>query len=97
MRPVAPQGPAALALDACAMLSIWSRPLLEERDPHKNYKLLLFGGTVAFFNGVGLAHVFALLGFAVITRTFLVIDVTIAIDPYHSVATARCRCSVNLR
>ena len=45
-------------------MKIGSRPLSEERDPQK---LLLFGGTVAFLDGVGLAHVFALLGFAVIT------------------------------
>jgi hypothetical protein len=67
-----------------------------QRDPQRNYNyLLFFGRAVAFFNGVDLAHVFALLGFAVITRTFLVIDVAIGIDPYHSMATARCRCSVN--
>ena len=68
---------------------------MEERDRQRNYKLFLFGRTVAFFNGVGLAHVFALLGFAVITRTFLVIDVAIGIDPYHSMATARRWCSIN--
>ncbi|PYL00640.1 MAG: hypothetical protein DME32_10530 [Verrucomicrobia bacterium] len=32
---------------------------MEERDRQRNYKLFLFGRTVAFFNGVGLAHVFA--------------------------------------
>ena len=77
--------------------SIGSRLLLEERDPQRNHNyLLLFGRTVAFFNGVGLAHVLALLGFAVIARTFLMIDVAVGIDPYHSMATACRWCSINL-
>jgi hypothetical protein len=46
---------------------------LEEREPQRNYNyLFFFGRAVAFFgNGVGLAHVFALLGFAVMTRASL--------------------------
>lgn len=49
-------------------------------------KLILFGGAIAGFDGVGLAHVFALLSFAVVARAGLVVDAGIGVDPDHAVA-----------
>src|SRR5271165_3879558 len=43
--------------------------------------LLVFRRFIAFFNGVGLAHVLPFLGLAVPLRAFLMIDVSLSVDP----------------
>src|SRR6266550_1344427 len=45
---------------------------------------------VALFDCVSFAHVLALLGLAVKTRAFLVINVSRGVDPHQPMSTARC-------
>ncbi len=56
-----------------------------------NFLFAELGRFVAFLEGVGFADVFALLGLAVIARTFLVINVGLGIHPNETVCSAFCR------
>lgn len=49
-------------------------------------RLVLFRGAIAGLDGVGLGHVFALFGLAVIAATGLVVDAGVCIHPNHAVA-----------
>src|ERR1041385_1841874 len=55
--------------------------------------LLSLGGPVSFFDRVSFADVLALVSRAVKTRSFLMINVCLGIDPYQPMSAVRCRSS----
>src|SRR5213596_2629159 len=58
---------------------------------YRRWPLPSLRGFISFLDCVGFAHVLALLGRAVKTRAFLVINVCFGVDPDEPVPAARCR------
>ena len=58
--------------------------------------LLVFRGFVAFLNRVGFAHVLPFLGLAVPLRAFLMIDVSLSVDPDLPISATGSLCRLRL-